>query len=50
MINVAKKENKYKNAKFEVADAVSLPFDNDRGSVAKKLLGVVDFRIIVVHY
>jgi ubiquinone/menaquinone biosynthesis C-methylase UbiE len=29
MLNVAKKKNKYRNAKFEVADATSLPFENN---------------------
>ena len=29
MLNVAKKKNKYINAKFEVADATNLPFENN---------------------
>ena len=29
MLNVAKKKNKYKNVKFEVADATNLPFDDN---------------------
>ena len=29
MLDVAKKKNKYKNAKFEVADATNLPFDDN---------------------
>ncbi len=29
MLNVAKKENKYKNVKFEVADATNLPFEDN---------------------
>jgi demethylmenaquinone methyltransferase/2-methoxy-6-polyprenyl-1,4-benzoquinol methylase len=29
MLNVAKKKNKYKNAKFEVADATNLPFEDN---------------------
>ncbi len=29
ILNVAKKKNKYKNAKFEVADATNLPFENN---------------------
>jgi len=28
MLNVAKKKNKFRNAKFEVADATNLPFDD----------------------
>ena len=29
MLNVAKNKNKYKNAKFEVADATNLPFEDN---------------------
>lgn len=29
MLNVAKKKNKYRNAKFEVADATNLPFEDN---------------------
>jgi ubiquinone/menaquinone biosynthesis C-methylase UbiE len=29
MLNVAKKENKYKNVKFEAADATNLPFEDN---------------------
>ena len=29
MLNVAKKKNKYRNVKFEVADATNLPFDDN---------------------
>jgi len=29
MLNVAKKKNKYRNAKFEIADATNLPFEDN---------------------
>ena len=29
MLSVAKKKNRYKNAKFEVADATNLPFEDN---------------------
>lgn len=34
MLNVAKKNNKYKNAKFEIADATNLPFEDDSFEVS----------------
>lgn len=34
MINVAKKKNKYQNAKFEVADATDLPFEDNTFDVS----------------
>jgi ubiquinone/menaquinone biosynthesis C-methylase UbiE len=34
MLTVARKKNKYTNVKFEVADAVNLPFENDSFDVS----------------
>ncbi len=34
MLNVAKKENKYKNVKFEAADATNLPFEDNSFDVS----------------
>lgn len=42
MLEVARKKNKYQNARFEVADATDLPFEDDTFDVASISLALHD--------
>lgn len=47
MLNVAKKKNKSRNAKFEVADATNLPFEDNRFDVSSVSFALHDMPLSV---
>lgn len=47
MLDVAKKKNKFKNAKFEVADATNLPFEDDSFDVSSVSFALHDMPLSI---
>lgn len=47
MLNVAKKKNKFRNAKFEVADATSLPFEGNSFDISSVSFALHDMPLSI---